>query len=430
MKTINILKVEEKVYFEKLDNGLEVYMYPKNNIRNNYVTLTSHFGSINNEFIPYNKNKMVRIPNGVAHFLEHKLFAQEKGIEPSEFFAQSGTNYNAQTSHKYTSYEFEGPNNLEENICYLLDYVQSPYFTDENVLVERGIIGEEIKMYKDSPIDVLYEKINQNVFINNPYKESIGGELSDIEKIDKDLLYDCYYTFYHPSNMFMIITGNFNPERIIEIIKENQSNKKFNEIKSIKMKKYEEPDKVAKVKDIINMNTEIQKIAYNIKIPISSFNIKGRELYYYLSLLFNYLFGDTSNLSSKLKENGIIINNIHVELLNANEHIIVSLVNETQNYETLIEEIDKVLDNITITLKDFERKKKVYLSNQMFIFNNIIAINDFILDSVIYEHKLEEKIFEIIDKLNYKDMLEVIKQLNLKNKSIVIVEKKEDLGYN
>ena len=430
MKTINILKVEEKVYFEKLDNGLEVYMYPKNNIRNNYVTLTSHFGSINNEFIPYNKNKMVRIPNGVAHFLEHKLFAQEKGIEPSEFFSQSGTNYNAQTSHKYTSYEFEGPNNLEENICYLLDYVQSPYFTDENVLVERGIIGEEIKMYKDSPIDVLYEKINQNVFINDPYKESIGGELSDIEKIDKDLLYDCYYTFYHPSNMFMIITGNFNPERIIEIIKENQSNKKFNEIKSIKMKKYEEPDKVAKVKDIINMNTEIQKIAYNIKIPISSFNIKGRELYYYLSLLFNYLFGDTSNLSSKLKENGIIINNIHVELLNANEHIIVSLVNETQNYEILIEEIDKVLDNITITLKDFERKKKVYLSNQMFIFNNIIAINDFILDSVIYEHKLEEKIFEIIDKLNYKDMLEVIKQLNLKNKSIVIVEKKEDLGYN
>ena len=286
MKTINILKVEEKVYFEKLDNGLEVYMYPKNNIHNNYVTLTSHFGSINNEFIPYNKNKMVRIPNGVAHFLEHKLFAQEKGIEPSEFFSQSGTNYNAQTSHKYTSYEFEGPNNLEENICYLLDYVQSPYFTDENVLVERGIIGEEIKMYKDSPIDVLYEKINQNVFINNPYKESIGGELSDIEKIDKDLLYDCYYTFYHPSNMFMIITGNFNPERIIEIIKENQSNKKFNEIKSIKMKKYEEPDKVAKVKDIINMNTEIQKIAYNIKIPISSFNIKGRELYYYLSLLF------------------------------------------------------------------------------------------------------------------------------------------------
>ena len=107
-----------------------------------------------------------------------------------------------------------------------------------------------------------------------------------------------------------------------------------------------------------------------------------------------------------------------------------NLVNETQNYETLIEEIDKVLDNITITLKDFERKKKVYLSNQMFIFNNIIAINNFILDSVIYEHKLEEKIFEIIDKLNYKDMLEVIKQLNLKNKSIVIVEKKEDLGYN
>ena len=127
---------------------------------------------------------------------------------------------------------------------------------------------------------------------------------------------------------------------------------------------------------------------------------------------------------------GFIGSHTCVELLNAGEHILVSLVNETQNYEVLIKEIDKVLENITITLKDFERKKKVYLSNQMFIFNNIIAINDFILDSVIYEHKLEEKIFEIIDKLNYNDMLEVIKQLNLRNKSIVIVEKKEDLGYN
>ena len=269
-------------------------------------------------------------------------------------------------------------------------------------------------------------KAKQSIFVSFPYKAKIV-----------DVMRTFYGRYYHAdTKTWELDFSSLDeikrqlPNEEFTVIGEPISNKKFNEIKSIKMKKYEEPDKVAKVKDIINMNTEIQKIAYNIKIPISSFNIKGRELYYYLSLLFNYLFGDTSNLSSKLKENGIIINNIHVELLNANEHIIVSLVNETQNYETLIEEIDKVLDNITITLKDFERKKKVYLSNQMFIFNNIIAINNFILDSVIYEHKLEEKIFEIIDKLNYKDMLEVIKQLNLKNKSIVIVEKKEDLGYN
>lgn len=424
MKTINIAKIDEKIYYEKLDNGLEIYMYPKDNVYDNYVTLTTHFGSINNEFVPYNKSKMIKVPNGVAHFLEHKLFAQKEGIEPPCFFSQSGTNYNALTSYKFTSYEFEGPNNLENNICFLLDYVQEPYFTKENVDVERGIIAEEIKMYKDSPIDLLYEKVNKNVFVNIPYKESIGGELSDISKINKDILYDCYYTFYHPSNMFMIIAGNFNPEKIITLIKENQSKKKFEKAVPIKLKKYKEPDKVLKEKEIIKMNTEIQKIAYNIKIPIEPFDIKGRALYYYLLLLFNYLFGDISNLASRLKESGIIVNNIHVELTNANEHILVSLVNETKNYEILIEEINKVLENVNITEKDFERKKKVYLSNEIFMFNNIVSVSNFILDSVIFENKFDEKIFDIIDKLNYKDMQKVIKKLNLENKSIVIVEKK------
>ena len=133
MKTINMQVVNEKIFYEKLDNGLEVYLYNKETFHNNYVTFTTKFGSVYNEFVPLGEDKMIKVPNGVAHFLEHKVFEQENDPQPTEFFSESGTIYNAYTTFKNTTYLFSGANNLENNINFLLDYVQSPYFTLENV---------------------------------------------------------------------------------------------------------------------------------------------------------------------------------------------------------------------------------------------------------------------------------------------------------
>ena len=140
MKEIKLNGIEETIYYKKLDNGLDVYLYNKSNITNNYVTFTTKFGSIYNEFIPINKDKYIKVPHGVAHFLEHKVFAQKENPQPEEFFARSGAICNAYTTFKNTTYLFSGPKNLKENICFLLDFVQEPYFTDENVEKERGII--------------------------------------------------------------------------------------------------------------------------------------------------------------------------------------------------------------------------------------------------------------------------------------------------
>ena len=267
MKKISLIGIDEDIFYEQLENGLDIYLYNKEGCTNNYVTFTTKFGSIYNEFVPIDKNKMIHVPHGVAHFLEHKVFAQEKDPQPEEFFANSGTICNAYTTFKNTTYLFSGPKNLKENINYLLDYVQSPYFTNENVKSEKGIITQEIHMCDDNLSDVLYEKIRKNTFYNNPFKDSIIGTVKDIKSITPDILKTCYKTFYNPENMFLVVTGNFNPEEIMKEIENNQLNKEFKKLESIQIKEYKEKDKVVKDKEIIKKDTNISKASYNLKLP-------------------------------------------------------------------------------------------------------------------------------------------------------------------
>ena len=186
MKKIKLKDIDEFVYYEKLDNGLEVYLYSKDTVHSSYVTFTTKYGSVYNEFIPIGEDKMKTFPKGIAHFLEHKVFVQKEDPQPMEFFAESGSNCNAYTTFRNTTYLFYATKSLKENINYLLDYVQNIYLTDESVESEKGIISEEIHMYEDRPNDILNEKIRLNTLHNNPYRDSIIGTVSDIEKITKE----------------------------------------------------------------------------------------------------------------------------------------------------------------------------------------------------------------------------------------------------
>lgn len=422
MKTIKLNGIEENIYYEKLDNGLEVYLYKKDSLTNNYVTLTTKFGSIYNEFTPINKNKKINIPNGVAHFLEHKVFVQEKDPQPEEFFSKSGAICNAYTTFKNTTYLFSGPNNLEENICFLLDYVQSPYFTDENVESEKGIITQEIHMCDDTPYDVLYDAIRRNSFHNNPFKNSIIGTTKDINKITPSMLYTCYNTFYNPNNMFLVVTGNFDEQELINIIKENQRKKEFKNIEKIKISTYKEPDKVVKEKEIIHLNSPLTKVSYNIKIPIQNLNIDIKKYNLYLFIIFSCLFDDTSTFDELAKNDGVITNTISLNTLNCDTHMLISLINETEQDNELIKRIENTLNNIDIKEEDLERKKKVLISNELFSFENIETINDMIVDNIIYNEKIEDNMINILKSLNIEELNNVIKNLNLNNKSIVILK--------
>jgi len=423
MKKINLKRLEEEIIYEKLDNGLEVYLYNKDTAKNNYVTFTTKYGSVYNEFIPIDKDKYLKVPNGIAHFLEHKMFEQEEGPEVMDFYAQNGAMCNAFTTFKNTTYLFSGPNKLEENLEFLLDYVQNLYLTIDSVEKEKGIITQEIKMCDDRPSDILYEQIRKASFVNSAFRESIIGTKEEVNSITKELLETCYNTFYHPSNMFLVITGNFDSNKILELIKNNQAKKEFKDESEIKIKIKKEPDKVVKDKVIKNIDSNISKFSYNIKVPINNFNMSKRKINLYLYIIFSILFDETSNFDEELKKEKIITSSLSINLLNADTHILVSLINETNKTEELLNKIKKQLKNIDIKKEDFERKKKVLISNEIFSFENIEDVNDMIMDSIIYDGYLEDNLIGIISSLSIEELKDFIKKLDLKNTSVVILEK-------
>lgn len=422
MKKITIKRINEDIYKETLDNGLEVYMYVNKNIHNNYVTFTTKYGSVYNEFED-ESGKMIKVPNGIAHFLEHKVFVQKEDPQPEDFYGQNGGICNAYTTFKNTSYLFSGTDNIEENIEYLLDFVQDIYLTDENVEDEKGIIIQEINMCDDRPLDILYEKIRKNAIQINPFKESIIGTEKEVKSITRELLMKCYKRFYNPSNMFLVITGNFDKDKVLEVIKKNQSKKKFDKKKEVSMNKYDEPDKIVKKMEVVKCNTNIPKMAYTIKIPLDKFDIDIRKLSIYMYIIFNLLFGDTSVFDENAKKEGIITNSLYYNILNIDSHFIISLINSTDKYEELIKMIDDRLKDIKFNEYDIERKKKVLISNEVFSYENIEMINEMIIDNVIFDGRIEDDIISIIESVNLSELEEIVSKIDFNNKSIVVVKK-------
>ena len=423
MKKITINHINEDIYYDVLENGLRIYMYIDKNMHNNYVTFTTKYGSINNEFGVGKDGKFKKVPNGIAHFLEHKVFVQENDPQPEDYFAKSGGVCNAYTTFKNTTYLFSCCENIYDNVNYLLDFVQDLYLTDENVESEKGIITQEINMCNDRPADLLYDTIRKNTIKNNPFKESIIGTVDEVNSITKKMLEDCYHTFYHPGNMFIVVTGNFDKDEMLRIIKENQSLKNFKSFDKPKLKKYKEPDDIVVEKDIVECNTNIPKLAYNIKINVNKFNMDTRKLSIYMYIIFNLLFGDTSDFDEEMKSKGIITNTLYYNLLNIDSHFIVTLTNSGDKYDELIDEIENRFKNIKFTKSELERKKKVLISNEIFSYENIEMVNEMIIDNIIFDGKIENNIISLLENLNIDELNQIVKQINFDNKSIVILKK-------
>ena len=219
MQVIENLKVKEKLYIEKLHNNLTVMIIPNPGMKKKYMIWGTNYGSNDNKFIIPGEQEITEVPNGVAHFLEHKLFEQEDGTNSLDTLTALGVNANAYTTNDHTAYLFECTDNFYEAMDELMDYVQHPYFTDENVEKEKGIISQEIRMYDDYPEWRVYLNALEAMYQENPIKIDITGTIETINKIDKEILYKCYNTFYHPSNMAIVISGDFEPEKLLEEVK-------------------------------------------------------------------------------------------------------------------------------------------------------------------------------------------------------------------
>ena len=423
MKKSNLEKLDLELYEETLTNGLRVFIVPKDNVNSVYATFNTKFGSVNQEFIPNGSKKMVKVPLGVAHFLEHKMFEQKDGVDPFTFYSERGCDANANTSNYKTTYLFSGSNSFAENINYLLDYVQDPYFTDENVEKEKGIIEQEIKMYDDDPFFKMYDKIIYNSFINHPIKYPIAGTIKDVYSITKEDLYNCYNTFYHPSNMFLVITGNVDPEETINIIKVNQEKKKFDKFSGIKLKEYNEPNKVEKKTDKTKMDIEISKLGIGYKIDASKIKKSIQEVKRYLSILFDLKLGSTSKLNEDLKNMNLTTHDIDYTLINTDKHILLIVMVETNDTDKVLNLIEEELKNLNVTESELTRKKKVKKSGSIYNSDSIYSINSKIVNNIMNYDEVILDDYKHIDEINKKDMDKIVSSIDLDNKTIYVINK-------
>ncbi len=425
MKEIKINKTNETLYYEKLNNGLEVYIVPNKFQKNFYITFTTKFGSINTEFKTSNDKTFKKVPNGIAHYLEHLMFNMEDGTA-FDYFSKLGSSVNAYTTYNLTCYEVYSSTYFKENLNYLLDYVQTPYFTNELVNNERGIITEEIKMYDNNPNTELTYSAFKNIFVNDNRKYLISGSKEDIKKITKENLYDCYNTFYNPNNMFIIITGNVNPYEAIGIIENNQNKKEFNNV-NIMNKEITEPNKINKKYEEIKMNVETNKINISYKIPRKLFkklNLSNIELNSYISILFNILFGSTSLLQDKLISSKVIQNGININKTFTKDFIIVCITTETDYPDTLIRYVEETINNIKIEEETLNRKLKVYKSNYILHFDDIELVNSNIQDNIIEYGNFINDYMDVYEKMNVKTINDIASSLKNIKRSILIIKPK------
>jgi len=425
MQKVALTNLDLNLYSETLDNGLSIFVVPKENVNNIYVTFTTDYGAVQNEFVPYEQSEMIKVPEGVAHFLEHKLFEQKDGVDPFAFFSKNGASSNASTSSYKTTYLFEGASHFKENIEYLLDFVQEPYFTDENVEKEKGIIIQELKMYQDNPFRMGYEKSLFNTFVEHPVRYSVGGSVESVSSITKEDLYTCYETFYHPSNMMVVITGNVNPEEAIDIIKKNQDNKKFKNAHEIEVKQYDERDEVFLEHELLKMNVTIPKVMMNFKFNIKPIDfVPHIRLITYLSLFADLKFGSTSLFQKELLDEQIITEPLDFCVVYAETHVDLMITAESKKVDILIEKIKSEIMNENIEESDFIRKRKTLVASMIFASDNIYRINNKITNDVLRSGEVQIDDYNYYKNLSFETMKKIISYLDYSNVATVIIEPK------
>ncbi|MEC1021643.1 EF-P 5-aminopentanol modification-associated protein YfmH [Bacillus paralicheniformis] len=362
-KTIEFKQLKETLYYEKMPGGLDVYVLPKEGFNKTYAVFTTKYGSIDNQFVPLGKEEMVRVPDGIAHFLEHKLFEKEDG-DVFQQFSKQGASANAFTSFTRTAYLFSSTSNVEENLETLVDFVQDPYFTEKTVEKEKGIIGQEINMYDDNPDWRLFFGLIENMYQEHPVRIDIAGTIESISHITKDLLYECYETFYHPSNMLLFVVGPVDPEAIIRQVRENQQKKPYTDQPEIVRKEVREPGAVFKKEQEIKMNVQSSKCLVGLKSahPTNT----GEALLKHeltINLILECLFGKSSSDYERIYEKGYIDETFSYDYTEEHGFGFVSVGGDTPEPDKLAEELKQVLfkakETVTAEKLELARKKKI-----------------------------------------------------------------------
>ncbi|MBE3592836.1 MAG: insulinase family protein [Thermoanaerobacter sp.] len=366
-------RIDEKILLQELDNGLKVYIMPKRGYTKQFAIFATHFGSNDSKFIAPGDIDVTEVPDGVAHFLEHKMFEEKEG-SIFEQFSKLGASANAYTNFTTTAYLFASTENFYENLKLLVKFVQNPYFTDENVEKEKGIIAQEIRMYQDDPNWRVYFNALEALYHVHPVRKDIAGTIESISQINKEILYKCYYTFYHPENMVLFVVGDIDIDKTLDVIKENvRQDKKQGEIERIYPK---EPSSVYKKEVVQDMQVSIP--LFNLGFKDTDVGFGGKKLLkknLEIQIGLEMALGRSSDLYERLYNEGFIDSTFSFDYGGEIDYGYSIIGGQSKDPFKVRDIILNAINNLQfLKEEDFERIKKKYIGKFLRTFNSVDSI--------------------------------------------------------
>jgi len=374
-------RLNEKVYFEHLENGLDVILIPKKGATNYYAMYATHFGSLNYKFKAPGDEEITTVPDGVAHFLEHKLFEEEDGINALDKLSKIGANANAYTTFNHTAYLFSCNDRFDEAFDILLNFVQSPYLTEENVEKEKGIIGQEINMYDDDPEwQVFFNLLYAMYGDKHAVTKDIAGTIDTIAEITPEVLYKCYNTFYDPSNMVICVAGDIDVENVLEKIK--ASVKHIAEKPQIERYYGEISEKVFKEKIEKQMDVSMPmailgfKDTANHKLRNAGYKEDNSDLVMKnvaMEILLAMIAGESSDLYEDLYNSGLLNKQIGADYTFEEDYAYSAFSFESNNVDEVVNRVKNKINQLKETglnEQDLERTKKMLYGEYVKVFND------------------------------------------------------------
>lgn len=395
--------LNETIFRKKYENGLDAYVLPKKGFSKSFASLTVKYGSNDSNFVPLGSDRPIKVPDGVAHFLEHKMFEKEYG-SVFERFDKLGVSANAYTTNTHTSYYFISTDNYYEALNILLEFVQVPYFTDETVEKEKGIIIQELRMYNDDPEREIFNNLLNSMFIEHPVKIDVGGTVESVRSIDKDVLYLCYNSFYKPDNMIFLSIGDVDPGKIFDYVEKRIVCKQQGEIKRIYS---DEPDQIKESYIEKTMNVSMPLMILGFKDISKETNTKLLlKKYVDVTISLEALFGKSSEIYSELYNKGLITSNLGYEYEAELDYGFVLISCSTASPQKVNEEIReyiKTKSDVGIDEGEFMKAKRVIKGAVIKAFDSIETLghfyNSFMVKGI--------NVFEYIDVINNTTLSEV-----------------------
>ncbi|MBX6395511.1 MAG: insulinase family protein, partial [Alicyclobacillaceae bacterium] len=342
-------------------NGLSVTVLPKAGYNQVFATYSTDYGSIDHRFC-IQGGEEVRVPDGVAHFLEHKMFEKADG-DVFRLFASRAASANAYTTFDMTAYLFSVTSQILENLETLLDFVDEPYFTDETVEKEKGIIAQEIRMYDDNPDARVYYQLLEGLYERHPVRIQIAGTVESIRQITKEDLYTCYRAFYHPENMHLLVVGGIDPRDVVAAVERNQERKAARRGTSPARRLPEkEPEQVFRSRQELEMPVNTPRIYVGYKdVGVEVRGAEGLRRDVVTSLLLDALLSKGGPLYQRLFDNQLIDQSFGWEYDYGRGFAHVALGGNTADPEAFLEVLEKGWQDVMrhgLKEEDVERSRR------------------------------------------------------------------------